>query len=63
MAAETLTRVDPERNMVRFYGIDVQPTLFGGGTVRTTPYGTLLAAIAAYEQHLQAKRVARLQAF
>ena len=24
-----LTHIDPERNMARFYGIEVQPTLFG----------------------------------
>lgn len=29
MAAETLFRVDAERNMARFYKLDVQPTLFG----------------------------------
>ena len=28
-----LTRVDPEKNMARFYEIDVQPTLFGDYTV------------------------------
>lgn len=24
-----MTRVDPEKNMAKWYGIDVQPTLFG----------------------------------
>jgi predicted DNA-binding WGR domain protein len=28
-----MTRIDPERNMARFYEIDVQPTLFGEFTV------------------------------
>lgn len=28
-----MTRVDPEKNMARFYEIDVQPTLFGEVTV------------------------------
>lgn len=50
MPAELLFRFDPDRNMARFYKIDVQPTLFGewamicewgrvgqGGSVRSTP--------------------------
>jgi len=28
-----MTRIDPERNMARWYEIDVQPTLFGEYTV------------------------------
>ncbi len=28
-----MTRVDPERNMARWYEIDLQPTLFGEFTV------------------------------
>lgn len=28
-----MTRIDPEKNMARFYEIDVQPTLFGDYTV------------------------------
>jgi predicted DNA-binding WGR domain protein len=28
-----MTRVDPEKNMARWYEIDVQPTLFGEFTV------------------------------
>lgn len=28
--AVTLRRVDPSRNMARFYRLDVQPDLFGG---------------------------------
>lgn len=51
--AITLRRIDPERNMTRFYRVDVQPTLFGtwsvvrewgrigrGGTVRIDGYQT-----------------------
>lgn len=29
-----MTRVDPQKNMARFYEIDVQPTLFGEYTVQ-----------------------------
>ena len=28
-----LTRIDPDRNMTRFYALDVLPTLFGGWTL------------------------------
>jgi predicted DNA-binding WGR domain protein len=51
MSAAYLTRVDPARNMARFYKLDVQPTLFGefavakewgrigrAGQVRSTPF-------------------------
>jgi predicted DNA-binding WGR domain protein len=30
MTALTLYRIDPSRNMRRFYALDVQPDLFGG---------------------------------
>ena len=30
MPAVTLHRIDPTRNMSRFYRLDVQPDLFGG---------------------------------
>ena len=57
----TLTRIDPDRNMARFYKIDVQPTLFGewavirewgrigqGGRVCVVAYATRgLADLAA----------------
>jgi predicted DNA-binding WGR domain protein len=33
MSAVHLTRIDPARNMCRFYRLDVQPDLFGGFTV------------------------------
>ena len=32
--ATRLTRVDPSKNMARWYEIDVQPTLFGEYTVQ-----------------------------
>jgi|tagenome__1003787_1003787.scaffolds.fasta_scaffold15123776_1 predicted DNA-binding WGR domain protein len=63
MAAETLFRVDPERNMARFYKVDIQPTLFGEwavirewgrigrcGTVRHTAYETVSAAQSARDR-------------
>ena len=28
-----LHRIDPDRNMYRFYGLTLQPTLFGGASV------------------------------
>lgn len=53
MSAVTLSRIDEEKNMARFYKLDVQPNLFGqwslvrewgrigrGGTVRTEMYAT-----------------------
>jgi len=53
MSAVILTRIEAEKNMRRFYRLDVQPTLFGeyalvrewgrigrGGQVRSTPYPT-----------------------
>jgi predicted DNA-binding WGR domain protein len=33
MTAVTLHRIDPARNMRRFYSLDVQPDLFGGFVV------------------------------
>jgi predicted DNA-binding WGR domain protein len=33
MTAVTLYRIDPARNMRRFYALDVQPDLFGGFAV------------------------------
>jgi hypothetical protein len=40
LATELLFRVDPDRNMARFYKIDVQPMLFGeiGRDPRTGPH-------------------------
>ncbi|MTW18782.1 WGR domain-containing protein [Rhodoplanes serenus] len=58
-----LTRIDPTKNMARFYICDIQPDLFGDwtlirewgrigrpGTVRTTTYSTACEAEAAYER-------------
>ena len=66
--SEYLTRTDPARNMARFYQLDVQPTLFGeyalvrewgrigsGGRVRSTPYPTADAALAALARQRQVK--------
>lgn len=60
MTAVTLARIDPAKNMSRFYKLDVQPTLFGewavikewgrigrAGTVRSMPYPTADQAEAA----------------
>jgi len=30
-----LTRIDPARNMARYYSLDIQPDLFGGWILRT----------------------------
>ncbi|MBK5960081.1 hypothetical protein CCR97_17995 [Rhodoplanes elegans] len=67
-APVVLHRVDPSRNMARFYLMDVQPDLFGGwsfirewgrigrgGTLRALPCPTQEAAQAALEQQRQAK--------
>jgi predicted DNA-binding WGR domain protein len=69
MTATTLTRIDPARNMARFYRLDVQPDLFGGwslwrewgrlgssGQVRHAPYPTAEAAETARQMIEQAKR-------
>lgn len=58
-----LTRIDPARNMARFYLISVQPDLFGrwtivrewgrigqGGTVRSNSYACPAEALAAMER-------------
>jgi predicted DNA-binding WGR domain protein len=63
-----LQRIDPERNMARFYRITVTPTLFGEwalirewgrigspGTVRETWYDDEAAACRAGEQRVQQK--------
>jgi predicted DNA-binding WGR domain protein len=69
MSAITLTRIDPSRNMARFYRLDVQPDLFGGwslwrewgrlgssGQVRHAPYPTAEAAETARQMVERAKR-------
>jgi predicted DNA-binding WGR domain protein len=68
MTADNLTRIDAEKNMARFYKLDVQPTLFGewtvirewgrigrGGTARSTPYDNAEEADAAHNQQRQVK--------
>jgi predicted DNA-binding WGR domain protein len=68
MSAVTLTRRDPERNMHRYYRLDVQPDLFGewcltrewgrigaGGQTRSSPYPTPAEAQAALERQRRAK--------
>jgi predicted DNA-binding WGR domain protein len=69
MSTVTLTRIDPARNMARFYRLDVQPDLFGGwslwrewgrlgssGQVRHAPYPTAEAAEVARRSVENAKR-------
>lgn len=68
MNAVTLLRVDPAKNMRRFYRLDVQPDLFGQwsfvrewgrigrpGQVRTEPYPSTVAALAALERQRRIK--------
>ena len=68
MSAVTLRRIEPERNMQRFYRLDVQPDLFGQwslwrefgrigspGRVRIVPCPTEDAAITALGKQRQAK--------
>jgi predicted DNA-binding WGR domain protein len=62
MTAITLRRIDPAKNMRRFYRLDVQPDLFGqwclirewgrigsAGQVRKILYDSEAAAVAALE--------------
>jgi len=68
MSAITLHRIDPARNMRRFYLLDVQPDLFGqwcfirewgrtgaAGQMRNIPYPTPAEAQAALERQRRAK--------
>lgn len=63
-----LCRVDPERNMSRFYALSLQPTLFGevalvrewgrigrGGPVRSVAYPSLREAEAPFNRLRRAK--------
>ena len=58
-----LQRVDPKRNMYRFYAVTVEPTLFGGwavvrqwgrigsaGSIRVDPHESMGEAIDAVRQ-------------
>lgn len=68
MSAVILRRIEADKNMARFYLLDVQPDLFGGwsfirewgrigrsGTVRALPCSTEAEALAALERQRQAK--------
>ena len=68
MTAITLRRTDPERNMYRYYRLDVQPDLFGNwccirewgrigaaGQIRSVLYPTPIEAKAALARQRQAK--------
>jgi predicted DNA-binding WGR domain protein len=68
MSAVHLLRLDPAKNMRRFYRLDVQPDLFGGvslvrewgrigraGRLRLDPYPTSDDAQAALERQRRAK--------
>jgi predicted DNA-binding WGR domain protein len=65
-----LYRIDPARNMRRFYQIDIQPELFGGflllkqwgrigasGRVIARHYQTEAGAVAAAEKHAATKKL------
>jgi predicted DNA-binding WGR domain protein len=71
MPALTLRRIDPARNMRRFYRLDLQPDLFGAwgvvrewgrigrpGRVRVDPYSTEAEA-AAKMQRQRARKQSR----
>lgn len=68
MNAITLYRIDPERNMSRFYRLDVQIDLFGSwcvvkewgrigrsGQIRTTKCNSLLEASRLADLYLKSK--------
>jgi predicted DNA-binding WGR domain protein len=69
MTAVHLRRVDPARNMHRFYRLDVQPDLFGGvllvkewgrigahGRMVAERYDTEALAVGALQQQAERKR-------
>lgn len=64
-----LRRIDPSRNMARFYCLTLQPTLFGEvsvirawgrigtrGRTKIAPYSTEIAAEAAFSRLEKTKR-------
>jgi predicted DNA-binding WGR domain protein len=68
MVAITLTRIEPARNMRRFYQLDIQPDLFGAwccmrewgrigspGRVRSAAFATIAAAAVALDRQRLAK--------
>jgi predicted DNA-binding WGR domain protein len=65
----TLRRIDPAKNMARFYAMDVQFDLFGatmlmkqwgrigtGGRVAGEPYASVALALAALRRQAERKR-------
>jgi predicted DNA-binding WGR domain protein len=65
----TLRRIDPAKNMARFYALDVQRDLFGaimlmkqwgrigtGGRVAGEPYASVDLALAALQRQAERKR-------
>ena len=67
--AVTLRRIDPAKNMARFYAMDVQADLFGAvllmrqwgrigtyGRVAAEAYTSLAAALAVLERQAERKR-------
>lgn len=68
MMSMTLRRVNPEKNMYRYYRMGVQPDLFGNqclirewgrigrsGQIRSTPYPTKDEAQAAFHKQREVK--------
>jgi predicted DNA-binding WGR domain protein len=69
MTALNLRRIDPARNMSRFYRLDVQPDLFGGvllvkewgrigahGRMVAEPYDSEALAAVALQRQAERKR-------
>lgn len=69
MHSVTLYRIDPARNMQRYYHLDIQPDLFGNqclirewgrigrpGQVRSIPYPTGNEAQAAFDKQQRTKK-------
>ena len=69
MTAIELRRLDPSRNMRRFYRLDIEPDLFGGallmktwgrigtrGRVAAERYDNQGIALAALQNHAECKR-------
>jgi predicted DNA-binding WGR domain protein len=65
----TLRRIDPAKNMARFYAMDVQPDLFGaimlikqwgrigtGGRIAGEPYASVTLACSALQRQAERKR-------
>ena len=65
----TLRRIDPAKNMARFYALEVQPDLFGaimlmkqwgrigtGGRIAGEPYPSVALACSALQRQAERKR-------